>query len=250
MRQCLPRSYYTQQRDEVTRLIATEPGQWVLDVGCGEGGLGRVMKKKGCRIVGIEIESRAAAEAARHYDRVYTADVDSFELPFAPDSFDHIVCADVLEHLKDPWGMLTRFRGLLKTDGTLVASIPNIGNVETLSGLLRGRFDYTDWGILDRTHLRFFTRQSIEAMFHRAGYTIGEIRPKFDPNADRILDLWKQHDLGRRIRDLGILLGGTPFDPEDDDLRQMLVIQYLVIAGGNRDAVLGRSHGMAGRSEG
>lgn len=225
------RSYYTQQRREVTALIDPVQGKAFLDVGCGEGGLGRALKEQGSGpVVGIEIEPRAAAEAARYYDRVYTADADTFDPPFAPGSFDHIVCADVLEHLKDPWGMLSRCRGLLKTDGTLVASIPNIGNVETLGGLLGGRFDYADWGIMDRTHLRFFTRRSIEAMFQGAGFVLWEIRPKLDPNADRILALWHQHGMGRRIRDLVILLGGTAQEPTEEALREMLVIQYLVIA--------------------
>lgn len=224
------RSYYTQQREEVARLIAARPGQRVLDVGCGEGGLGRILKEKGCRVVGIEVEPGAAVEAAKHYERVYVRDMDTFDLPFEGQFFDHIVCADVLEHLRNPWRVLDRLCPLLKPDGRLVASIPNIRNTQTVSQLLCGNFDYTDWGIMDETHLRFFTRTGIEKMLADAGYAVMDIQPKFDPNADRILALWQGHELANRIRDLVLLLGGTPFDPTDADLKEMLVIQFLIIA--------------------
>ena len=224
------RSYYTQQRTEVARLIDTRPGQWVLDVGCGEGGLGRIFKQMGCRVVGIEVEPGAAVEAEKHYDRVYVADMDIFDLPFDGQSFDHIVCADVLEHLRNPWRALDRLRPLLKPEGSLVASIPNIRNVETIADLLKGNFKYSDWGVMDETHLRFFTRRGMEKMFTDAGYAIRDIQPKFDPNRDRILALWNRHGLGGRIRELVLLLGGAPFEPTDRDLKEMLAIQFFIIA--------------------
>jgi len=225
------RSYYTQQREEVARLIDAQPRHQVLVVGCGEGGLGRNLKNKGCRVVGIEAEAGAAAVAAKHYDRVYVRDMDTFEPPFSGESFDHIVCADVLEHLRDPWRVLDRLCRLLKPEGRLVASIPNIRNTETVSQLLRGNFDYTDWGIMDQGHLRFFTRKSIEQMLADTGYFVVDIQPKFDPNADRILALWQEHGLAGQIRNLVLLLGGAPFDPTDAELKELLVIQFLIIAG-------------------
>ncbi len=225
------RSYYAQARPEVVSLIPCIQDRAFLDMGCGEGGLGAVLKAHGSGpVVGIEMDARAALAAARHYDRVYTADMDTFAPPFETARFDHLVCADILEHLKDPWGVLDRYRSFLKTDGALVASIPNIGNTRTVTDLLQGRFDYVDWGIMDRTHLRFFTRDGIEKMLGQAGYTVQEIRPKYDPNAEGILDLWRQHDMHRRIRELTVLMGGTPLTPTDQNLREMLVIQYLVVA--------------------
>ena len=224
------RSYYTQQRLEVARLIDTRPDQWVLDVGCGEGGLGRIFKQMGCRVVGIEVERGPATVAEKHYDRVYVADMDSFDLPFDGQSFDHIICADVLEHLRNPWDVLARLCPLLKSEGSLVASIPNIRNVETIADLLKGNFSYSNWGIMDETHLRFFTRRSIEKMFVDAGYAVRDMRLKFDPNCDRIMALWNQHGLGGRIRELVLLLGGAPFEPTDSDLKEMLAIQFFIIA--------------------
>lgn len=225
------RSYYSQQRLEVAALIDGVEGRSFLDIGCGEGGLGRVLKDRGsCTMVGIEMDPEAAARAARHYDRVYTADVDRFSAPFEAETFDHLICADILEHLKDPWGVLARFRPALRRNGTLAASIPNIGNVETLCLLLQGRFDYEDWGIMDQSHLRFFTRHSIASMFDRAGYDVIALQPKYDANAEQIIDLWGQHDLPQRIRELVILMGGASFSPTKEHLRQMLVIQYLIVA--------------------
>ena len=225
------RSYFAQERLEVISLLPRIQGKAFLDLGCGEGGLGRQLKARGSGpVVGIEAEAQAAAEAARHYDRVYTADLDRFAPPFAAESFDHLICADILEHLQDPWSLLARFRPALRLTGTLVASIPNVGNVDTLGQLLRGRFGYVDWGVMDQSHLRFFTRHGIEEMFCRAGYVIDEIRPKRDPNAEAILELWRQQEMARRLRDLTVLLGGAPHLPSDDDLREMLTIQYLVIA--------------------
>ncbi len=225
------RSYYSQQRNDVVAFLDPRPGLSVLDVGCGTGGLGQSLRRAGCRpVVGIEIEAWAAQEAARHYDRVYTADVDAFDPPFAEGSFDRIVCADVLEHLRDPWAVLARLRRCLKPDGTLVASIPNIGNAQTIRELLQGRFDYMDWGIMDRGHLRFFTRETIVEMFAGAGYAVKEIRGKNDPNAERILAFWRSQDLPRRIRELVELMGAPPFTPTDEDLRRMLTVQYFVIA--------------------
>jgi len=181
-------------------------------------------------VVGIEVDSPAAAEAARYYDRVYAADLDEFDVPFPPESFDYMVCADVLEHLKDPWKVLDRMRPSLRGNGAVVASIPNIANASAVAGLLRGRFDYVDWGILDMSHLRFFTRRTIEEMFAGAGYAVREIRARRDANADAILDLWQRHDIGRRIHDLTVLLGGEGFTPTARDLEQLLTIQYLVFA--------------------
>jgi SAM-dependent methyltransferase len=181
---------------------------------------------------GIEIEPKAAAEAGKHYDRVYVQDAEAFNPEAFAASFDHVVCADVLEHLRDPWGAVSRLRSVLKPGGQLVASIPNIRNAETVSQLLRGDFAYTDWGIMDVSHLRFFTLKSLRRIFVTAGFDDVRIQPKYDANTERIMALWGRHGVAKRIHDLVLLLGGGPFEPTHEDLMEMLVIQFLVVAGG------------------
>ncbi|MHB2020164.1 MAG: methyltransferase domain-containing protein [Candidatus Xenobia bacterium] len=145
----------------------------VLDVGCAVGNLSKLFKERGNRVTGIEQDAEAAARAQAHCERVLVGDLESMsfsELP--PASFDAIVCADVLEHLRDPAAFLARVRPLLKEDGFVVASVPNIAHISVRLQLLEGRFDYTQYGILDRTHLRFYHRSSLIALFEQAGYVV------------------------------------------------------------------------------
>jgi 2-polyprenyl-3-methyl-5-hydroxy-6-metoxy-1,4-benzoquinol methylase len=158
--------YFQSSRDDVARLVPP-PALRVLDVGCGFGGLGRTLQKRGTHeLYGVERNP----EAPPHLDGVYTqywiGDVEQLAqtLPAVP--YDCIVFADILEHLVDPWRTLARYARLLKPGGTVVASIPNVRNFVLLASLIvKGRWTYRDHGLLDRTHLRFFTRRDIEQMF-------------------------------------------------------------------------------------
>ncbi len=150
----------------------------VLDVGCSHGRFGAVLKERDptVHLTGVEPDPDAATGARAHYDRV----VDGYFPDALPEgsSFDCIVFNDVLEHVTDPWSMLGRAAGLLAPGGTVVASIPNVRFVVVVRNLLwRGRWDYTDWGVLDRTHLRFFTRASIEELFAGAGLRVRRLTP-------------------------------------------------------------------------
>lgn len=130
----------------------------VLDVGCATGYVGKELKRKNCYVVGLEI-SRDMADIAVHYDdEVIVADVENIEeLSFSPRSFDVIVFGDVLEHLKRPDLVLINLKRYLKSDGFVIASIPNVAKLELRLKLLFGKFDYGEGGILSRSHLRFFT---------------------------------------------------------------------------------------------
>lgn len=172
-----PLSYYVQPRPEVAALVPTHCYR-VLDVGCGTGQLGRQLKERGHHVTGIELVPEAAAEARRWLDRVETADVEA-GLPFAPASFDAILFADLLEHLVDPWRLLREAAGLLVPRGVVVASIPNLQNLDVLRRLVRGRWDYRERGITDRGHLRFFTLQTIRGLFRQAGLTITHVGHRY-----------------------------------------------------------------------
>lgn len=166
-----PPGYYEHQRPEVRALVPAAARR-ILDIGCAGGRLGAALKADGGReVVGIEIDPEAAHRARAHLDRVLIGDVERMPLPFPPEAFDCIICADVLEHLRDPWAVLGRLRRLLGPAGTLVASFPNVRHIDILRDLVRGRWTYRTAGILDRTHLRFFTRREFERMLRAAGFT-------------------------------------------------------------------------------
>ncbi|RJP82952.1 MAG: class I SAM-dependent methyltransferase [Desulfobacteraceae bacterium] len=146
-----------------------------LDVGCSGGALGYYLKNQlGYEeVVGIEYSQVASEKAARFLDRVFTGDACRIELPPAYDSyFDLIVYADVLEHLYDPWAVVGKHQAYLQKGGYVLASIPNLRNLFVILRLLAGRFDYTELGLLDRTHLRFFTADTAVEMFTNAGYEL------------------------------------------------------------------------------
>lgn len=150
----------------------------ILDVGCSRGRFGATLRQANpaWKLYGIEPDPDAAAEAAPHYERVvcgYFPDDLTGD-----DTFDCIVFNDILEHVVDPWGTLERATHRLTPTGRIVASIPNVRHYIVVRNLLlRGRWDYTDWGVLDRTHLRFFTRASIESLFTGADMEIETLAP-------------------------------------------------------------------------
>jgi 2-polyprenyl-3-methyl-5-hydroxy-6-metoxy-1,4-benzoquinol methylase len=150
----------------------------VLDVGCAAGGFAEVLTERGCRVTGIEVDPEAARKAERYCERVIVGDV---EHPGTVDgieegSFDVIVFGDVLEHLKDPLGTLKRLKAALQPEGYVVASLPNVAHGSVRLALLKGMFRYRPLGLLDETHLRFFTRESVEQLFEDAGFMITDMQ--------------------------------------------------------------------------
>ena len=144
----------------------------VLDVGCATGFLAQRLQERGATVVGLELDERAAAEARNYCEAVYVGDVETMELPLEPGSFDAVVCGDFIEHLRDPRAFLERIRPFLAPHGKLVLSTPNIANWAMRLGLLFGRFRYTEWGILDRTHTHLFTRKTLTECLEAAGYRV------------------------------------------------------------------------------
>lgn len=151
--------------------------QKVLDVGAATGYVDKHMVQRGCRVTGLEMNPEAARLAERYCERVIVGDIETLdldrELVEAP--FDVIVFGDVLEHLKDPVGTLRRLRPFLQPEGRVVASIPNIAHGSVRLALLQGKFQYRPLGLLDNTHLRFFTRESVEQLFNEAGFLVGDL---------------------------------------------------------------------------
>lgn len=147
----------------------------ILDVGSAEGYLGAILKERGHYVVGVECDPSRTIKAGAHYDRFHLADVETFDFPYR-DQFDFILFADVLEHLRDPVAVLVRALPSLKKSGEIIISVPNIANFVVRIGLLFGRFEYSDRGILDKTHLRFFTLRNLRRMLSDSGCTIVQTR--------------------------------------------------------------------------
>jgi 2-polyprenyl-3-methyl-5-hydroxy-6-metoxy-1,4-benzoquinol methylase len=172
----------------VVRLVGT--GKRVLELGPATGHMSQVMRGRGCSVVGIEIDAQMAAEAARRCERVIVGDLDLLDLDteLGDDRFDVIVAADVLEHLRDPLGVLRRVRAFLKPDGFLVISVPNIAHGSVRLALLEGHFSYQQTGLLDETHLRFFTRENIDALLDKSELAVAEIyRQELNIDASEVL---------------------------------------------------------------
>jgi len=143
----------------------------VLDVGAADGLLSRHLTARGWRVTGIESDERLAREGARHCERMVVAHLDR-ELPTLGGPFDVIVYGDVLEHLADPLRVFVELNRHLAGDGSVIVSVPNVAHVVIRLLLLFGRFDYIDRGILDATHLRFFTERSLRGLVTDTGLSI------------------------------------------------------------------------------
>ena len=150
-----------------------EPGSLVLETGCANGRFSAVLTEIDCRVVGIEIDPQAAEQAKEFCANVIVGDLETEETwAQIPGGFDTIIFGDVLEHLVRPWRVLRALRDRLKPGGSIIVSIPNIAHWDTRIGLLRGRFDYQENGLLDATHLRFFTRRTAYELLRECGYRI------------------------------------------------------------------------------
>lgn len=160
---------------QASKLYALIPnGAKLLDVGCSTGRLDKELRiRKGCFVVGIEMNEQAAAKARENIDRVIVGDIESKDvISKIENSFDVIILADILEHLLEPRAVLKEVKTLLNSKGFVVVSLPNIAYWEIRKQLLCGNFQYKDTGILDRTHLRFFTIKSAIELFEKSGYTV------------------------------------------------------------------------------
>lgn len=166
--------YYDNVRHEILPLLPVYSNK-VLDIGCGNGSTLMWLKELGkCAWTsGIEIDPGAAEKARKNIDALYSANIETMDLPFEEASLDLILCLDVLEHLIDPWSATRRIQKLLRPGGALIISVPNVRCKRVLLPLLfKGKWEYADQGILDRTHLRFFVRDSAIALVEDAGLRV------------------------------------------------------------------------------
>lgn len=163
--------YFANARRDWVDPMPRNPDLRVLELGCGNGATGALALSEGKAGVwiGLERQGQAAAAAASVLTAVVTGDVDALDIPYPEASFDLLIMGEVLEHLPDPDTTLARLVRFLKPGGTALASTPNIAHWRVVSRLLAGRFDYEAEGVMDRTHLKWFTPTSLKQTFERAG---------------------------------------------------------------------------------
>jgi 2-polyprenyl-3-methyl-5-hydroxy-6-metoxy-1,4-benzoquinol methylase len=155
----------------ILRFAGQGAGRRLLDVGAAHGYLAAALREQGFRVTGIEADGVLGEEAAKHCDEFLLLDLDG-PLPSFAEPFDLMVFGDVLEHLKLPAAVLSHFVGSLREDGAVIISLPNVANIYVRLQLLFGRFEYQDRGLLDRTHMRFFTRKSFQTFMNDAGLDV------------------------------------------------------------------------------
>ena len=163
--------YYGHVRSDVFHLLPADCRR-VLEIGVGNGStIDAVRKIRNVAFsAGVELSEKAGEIACAHVDEVVCGNIETMELPPAWTDFDVILCLDVLEHLVDPWEVVAKLHTRLKKGGTIVASIPNISYFGVVFPLLfRGKWELKDAGVLDRTHLRFFVRNTIIELLTSSG---------------------------------------------------------------------------------
>jgi O-antigen biosynthesis protein len=168
--------YDDKPRLDLLQLINEAPGR-VLEIGCGAGATGAVIKQKypDTIYIGMELQGSASAVAQTRLDRVFEADIEKVDLEqlgIEKGSLGLVICADVLEHLYDPWKVLHAVRQYLKPGGKILASIPNVQNISLIQSLILGNWTYEKYGLLDATHIRFFTLNEIFRLFRGTGYNV------------------------------------------------------------------------------
>ena len=162
------------RRSHTLILQKVTPGSVVLELGASTGIMTNYMKNQlGCEVYICDIDETAMQIAKQFSNGSWLGDLDTLQWAeaFEPVKFDYVVCADVLEHLRNPEGVLAQTKSVLKDDGSVLLSMPNVAHNSVVLHLLENRFDYTEVGILDQTHLKFYTYPSLKRLCANAGYT-------------------------------------------------------------------------------
>jgi len=182
----------------------------VLELGSGPGAVTRLLKSNGCRVTALEVDEQAIMIVREFCEQVHQCNLNDAGWPGVLDGaepFDVIVAADVFEHLYDPWAALARLPALLAPGGCAVVSLPHAGHNAVIGCLASGDLEYQPWGLLDKTHIRFFGVKNIQRLFEDAGFKIIEV--------EMVVKTPEQTEFARRWRmlpvELRTALAATPF---------------------------------------
>jgi SAM-dependent methyltransferase len=213
-------TYRGDPRPDIQRLLQPE-GRRILDIGCGEGALGLALKRAGAEhVAGVELDGGAAEIARGRLDEVVHGDASGTARALGGGAFDYLVLADVLEHLPDPDRALADLLPSLKPDGRVIVSVPNMRFYPVLLRLAVDRWSYTDAGVRDRTHLRIFTRRSLERMLGRHRLVIERMERNY-----RLLE--DQSEIGR-LGALATRIARRTVAPRL--FPDLMAFQYVVVA--------------------
>lgn len=204
---------YENPRPEVQALVPRDARR-ILDIGCSSGALGAALRERqGARVVGIEGDEAYAADAGARLDAVVTADLETWDPGTLREAFDCVICADVLEHLRDPEAVLARLAAVVEPGGAVVVSLPNVRHWETFWQLgVRGTWPRRSLGIFDRTHLRWFTLRDAWGLVEGAGLRVERV--------ERVLRVRPEGATGTVT---ARVLGRTP-------ARTLVTFQHLLLA--------------------
>ena len=193
---------------KVIRMVGAD--KRVLELGPGPGSITSHLHENGCRVTALELDNKAIEIVAKYCEHVLACDLNDPKWPdmlAAMGKFDVIVAGDVLEHLYDPWATLSNLHTLLAEGGQVIISLPHAGHSAIISCLLAGNFEYGPWGLLDKTHIRFFAIKNIQKLFNDAGFKIIE--------ADFVVKRPEQTEFARYWRQLPVgtkqALDSNPF---------------------------------------
>ena len=200
-----------------------EDAKYILEVGCASGLTGNALKqeREGIFVAGIELNPEAVKEARKKLDDVVEGNIETMNIPYQEGSFDCIIMADVLEHLVDPQKILMRLKSCLKPGGTIVASLPNVQFFGLVNHLVEGNWTYQKEGILDETHLRFFTFNEMKKLFESSGFSITHVDETLDAQYEAV------EKSGQNTLKVGRL---TISDLTKEELRRFFVFQYKFAA--------------------
>lgn len=175
---CENKIYDNKETDNFLSLFYGEiSNRLVLDIGCGTGHLGAYLARRNNQVFGITLSELEAIKARERLSKVLVEDIEQAQtLPYPKKHFDVVIFADSLEHFRSPEAILNKIRPYLKDDALLITSIPNIANFKIRFGLMFGRFNYEKDGILDNTHLRFFTLKTAKELISNAGFLVEQVK--------------------------------------------------------------------------
>lgn len=217
-------------KDSLSKIIEIlTPESYILELGPAEGYLTKCMYEQlNCRIDCVEISPEMARITKKYCNRMVIGDLDEMDLGshFKSGSYDFVIIADVLEHIKEDKKTLTACRNLLKDNGKLIVSVPNIAHSSIIGSLLKGQFEYRDQGLLDPTHIKFYTRESIQALLTKCQFQMD--------NVDTVSILPEETEIGDSLTDL-------PFDLQNVILNRpdSLTYQFIITCRPSKGKVSG-----------